>query len=239
MQGKISMTVFQHSQMCAFTDAEIPRGSNILLTGPPGIGKTIFCESLLCECLRNGTNILHILLDYAPKVLRSRIDGQGIDLTNGKNRLIFLDGYSWLVGGSNEKYYVGNLSNLSDLSVKMATASTELGEGFCFIFDSVSTLLVYNSENDVERFLEVNMARMKHINSTGLWIAEQGIHSERFYNTLRHMVDGILEMHFEENKELKRFIRMHTLRGLPHSTAWKPFFISKTGIVTVGEETQP
>jgi len=230
------MFPIRFSSLKVFVNSEIPSGTNILLVGPPGVGKTAFCETLLCECLRNRDEALYITLDHDPKDIRVRISKRGTDLVGEKKKLVFVDGYSWLVGESNERFNVRNLSNLSDLSVKIFGASSELGEGFSFVFDSISTLLVYNSENEVERFLESNMARMKHVNSVGFWIVEQGIHSERFYSTLRHRADGILEMRFEENEELKRFIRMHTFKGISHSTSWKPFVVSEEGIVTIGEE---
>ena len=95
--------------------------------------------------------------------------------------------------------------------------------------------------NKANRFIETDPVikmtneNMKHIGSTGLWVVEQGIHTDRFYNSLRHMVDGILEMRFEEDKELKRFIRMHTFKGINHNTSWKPFSISKEGTVEINQ----
>ena len=227
------MLSFRFSLLNSFVDSEVPLGSNVVLIGPPGVGKTMFCEALLCECLSKRVEALYITLDHTPKDVRNRISKREIDLTR-REVLVFVDGYSWLVGESTERYRVGNLSNLSDLSVKIISASSELGDGIFFVFDSISTLLLYSVENEVERFLGVNMARMKHTSNVGVWVVEQGIHSESFYNALRHMADGILELRFEEGGELKRFIRMHTFKGVSHNTAWKPFVVSKDGLVTIG-----
>jgi KaiC/GvpD/RAD55 family RecA-like ATPase len=220
-----------------FIDSEVPLGSNILLVGPPGVGKTALSETLLCECLQNGIQALMITLDSPPKDVRKRLLNRGIDLGGETERIAFVDGYSWLVGESTEPYHVRNLSNISDLSVKMISAINALGKGVFFIVDSISTLLLYNAENEVQRFIEVNVARMKNTESVGLWVVEQGIHSASFYNVLRHMADGVLEMRFEEGDELKRFVRMHTFKGLQHNTQWKPFSVLIDGLITIKEGT--
>lgn len=174
-----------------------------------------------------------ITLDFSPNDLRKRLVNRGIDLGGETERIAFVDGYSWLVGESTEPYYVRNLSNISDLSVKMISAINALGKAVFFIVDSISTLLLYNAENEVQRFIEVNVARMKNTESVGLWVVEQGIHSESFYNAFRHMADGVLEMRFEERDELKRFVRMHTFKGLAHNTQWKAFSVLTDGLIKI------
>lgn len=198
---------------------------NILLIGPPGIGKTLFCETNLVDCLKYGNNSLYIALESAPSEIKTRLFEHDKNMEE-KETLLFIDGYSWLTGGSTEKYSVSNLSNLSDLSVKIISASTAINHNLFFIFDSISTLLIYNSENEVERFLGINMARMKHFNNIGFWILEEGIHSTRFYNVLRQRSDCVLEMRFEEKSELTRLIRMHTFKTNEHETKWLPFHIT-------------
>jgi KaiC/GvpD/RAD55 family RecA-like ATPase len=206
-----------------FTHNSVPIG-NIILIGPPGIGKTLFCETNLVDCLKSGNNSLYIALESDTSEIKSRLFKLDENWEE-KSTLVFVDGYSWLVGGSDEKYALTNLSNLSDLSVKIISASTALNHNLVFMFDSISTLLIYNSENEVERFLRINMARMKHYNNVGFWILEEGIHSNRFYNVLRQRSDCVLELRFEEKSELTRSIRMHTCKTNEHETRWFPFHI--------------
>jgi KaiC/GvpD/RAD55 family RecA-like ATPase len=212
---------------------------NLIVVGPSGIGKTILCETIINDLLTDA-RIMYVTLDHSPTEIRTRIEANGIPKPEGTTPLVFVDGYSWLVGEAIEKYSARNLSNLSDLSVKMISASNELGKGIFFIFDSVSSLLVYNAETEVERFLGVNMARMKHTHNLGLWVVEEGIHSESFYNVLRHKSDGVLEMKFEDSDRgtVDRYIRLHTLKNMKHEIMWKPFEIQDGQLILKDRERE-
>lgn len=206
-----------------------PFGTNIVLTGPPGVGKSVFCETLIGECLKEEVNVIYATLDTAPKDIRDRVLGQGTKQLDERKGLIFIDGYSWLLGEETERYHVSHLSNLSDLSVKIFNTLNELGGHDIVIFDSISTLFVYNSENEITRFIQVNMARIKQRDSVGFWTVEEGIHDPSFYNSLRHLAEGVIEMRFEDAHELKRFIRVHTFKGIAHNTNWFSFTITDNG----------
>ena len=97
------------------------------------------------------------------------------------------------------------------------------------IFDSISTLFVYNVENEVVRFLQVNLARIKQMGCFGVWTVEEGIHTPALYNMLRHIFDTILELRFEETSILERYMRVHTCKDSTHTTQWFPYEIKDNG----------
>lgn len=203
-------------------ESGLPLGTNMVLLGPPGAGKTSFSESLLCECMARGVGGLYITLDHSPAELRARLK-DGHSPAGSKPSLEFVDGYSWRTGGSTERFFVANLFNLSDLSVRIFLAANEMTGRIFFILDSVTTLLTYSSEAEVTRFLDVNMARMRRNANAGVYIVEEGIHSAAFYNSLRHIADAVLEMRIEDEDEIRRYIRVHTFRGANPSSRWVPY----------------
>ena len=85
------------------------------------------------------------------------------------------------------------------------------------------------------RFLQVNLARIKQMGCFGIWTVEEGIHTPAFYNTLRDVVDIILELRFEETTTLERRLRVHTSKGSAHSTQWFPFTVAEDGQLIIGE----
>ncbi|MFH0748689.1 MAG: RAD55 family ATPase [Candidatus Bathyarchaeota archaeon] len=204
---------------------------NILITGPPGVGKSVLCENLMADCLQNEVEVIYVCLDTSPEEIRSKVLKR--DLKKSA-KLSFIDGYSWLLNEIYEKHYVANLSNLSDLSIQIFNYLNEhRDEPKIIIFDSISTLFVHNSERDITRFIQVNTARIRDSACICFWTVEEGIHSQAFYNSLNHMTDGIIQTRLVEDQELKRFVRVHTFKGHLHSTHWVPFNIQYDGTVAL------
>jgi KaiC/GvpD/RAD55 family RecA-like ATPase len=207
-------------------------GSSTLVTGPPGIGKTTLCRNIAAECARTDTGVVYVTLDSTPKDIEEAMlsSDHFIDL---KSKIIFVDCYSWLIGETKGSYCISHLSNLGDLSVKLFTALQEKGPRSVVIFDSISTLFLYNVENEIIRFLQVNLARIKQMGCFGIWTIEEGVHTPTIYNTLRHMMDVTLELRFEETTALERRIRVHTCKGAMHTTQWFPFIIGDGGSLII------
>lgn len=224
---------FSCSLLKALGINDISFGNNILLTGPAGVGKSTFCDNLTNECLREGINVVYAALDVAPNNIRTAIQLGRPEEINLKG-LTFVDGYSWLLGEVNETHHVSHLSNLNDLSVRIYNAINEQGgKSHVLLFDSISTLFIYNSETEITRFMQINMARVKHSNGLGFWTVGEGIHAPAFYSFLRHMAEGIIEMRCEDSSELKHFMRIHTLKGVSHKTNWHLFTIQDNGILDI------
>ena len=207
---------------------DLPQGSNISLTGSPGVGKTIFCENLANRFLNNGLNCLYVTLDKSPNDVRLDFQKLGTNLSEKENkkRLVFVDGFSWLTGESQEEYHIENLGNLTDLSIRIASAACDLSGPILLIFDSVSPLTVYNPEIVVIKFLQIVLARIKDWKGTGVYVVQEGVHSEEFCNTLAYLVDGIFDMKLsEKNGEINRLFRIRSLKSMAHETKWIPFVI--------------
>ena len=91
------------------------------------------------------------------------------DLKNSKvdtRVIIFIDAVTKTVGGEIKKtdqcLFIGSPENLSDLSIAMDQAITSLkGKDKFLFFDSLNTLLLYNSEEIVARFVHFLAGKMR------------------------------------------------------------------------------
>ncbi|MFQ6134516.1 MAG: RAD55 family ATPase [Nitrososphaerales archaeon] len=227
------MALHKENLIQSLVKGEAPKGFSFILSGSPGVGKTIFASNVFGEQLRRGVKCLYVALERPIESFLDQLQTLGYSVD--KSQIVFVDAYSWRIGGgSGAKYYLRNLSNLNELSVKILMALNDVGrEGF-YLIDSLSNLATYNTEKEILHFFGVNSARLKSNLSTGIWIVEEGTHAPSFYNMLNHLADGVLEMKLvDSGNDLYRRIRAHTLRGMSNSMRWLDIDISSIGRITL------
>ena len=142
------------------------------------------------------------------------------------DRIIYVDMYSWLLGErSQERFQIDNASDMASISVVLSSAAEAAGPRAFVVFDSISSLLSYNSEELCTRFMKSHLARMKKHGDIGAYAFELGMHSNAFYNEIRSSFDGVIDLKLDEmDGELRRFIRVYSYRGA-HETKWFRFLI--------------
>ena len=205
-----------------------PKGCTISLFGPVGVGKTVFCENIARGFLNSGVGCVYISTERTPADIRNdfRTLGADVDKFEAQKQLTFVDGYNWLAGNSTETYRVENLANLSELTVTIEKAYTNLKQEELIILDSVSPLCLHNPEKDVTKFLQLLAARIKGWGAIGIIVVQAGVHSQKFYNALAYLVDGMFDLRQnEEGNVIKRYFRVRNLRFSAHKVEWMPFII--------------
>ncbi len=212
----------------------LPPKSTILLIGPPGSGKSTFCQQFIYVGLKNTEPAFYITLDASPEDVSKNMQEFKWDITPfmKQKKMYFLDAYSWKIGGGKETESVrvinGGLDinninmTLADILEKI-NANSKRG-----IFDSVSTLLLYTPQELVVRFIPILVAKAKNLNSTQILVLEEGVHEEKLVNTLSYMVDGVIKMKMEGNK---RMLQVSKMRGSSCPRDWFEVRITKDGLV--------
>jgi KaiC/GvpD/RAD55 family RecA-like ATPase len=203
----------------------ITAGLNFAILAPPGAGKTTMCQSLLKEAVEAGLKCLYVITNNPVSLIKEQVRALG--LAPGRaEQIIYVDMYSWLLGErSPERFQIDNASDVASVSVVLSSAAEAAGDRAFVIFDSLSTLLAYNSEELSIRFMKSHLARMKKHANIGAYAIELGIHSSSFYNEVRSSFDGVIDMKLDEmDGELRRFIRVYSYRGA-HETKWYRFLI--------------
>lgn len=176
----------------------------------------------------NDMSCVYVTADKTPSEIAYNFLQLGIDLKGEKfkEKMVFVDGYTWLIGKSNEKFYIESLSNLTELNFKIFSAISNLPKPVLLIFNSVSPLSLYNPEAFVLKFLQLLFARIKEYGAIGIFVAQAGVHSQEFYTTFEYLVDGIFDMKIgEEQGNIMRFFRIRSMSSVAHETMWVPFII--------------
>lgn len=203
----------------------ITNGLNFAILAPPGAGKSTLCQSLLREAVEGGLKCLYVITNNPVSLAREQVRSWGLPQTT-TDRITYVDFYSWLLGErSPERFQIDNASDIASISVVLSSAAEAAGDRAFVVFDSISTLLSYNSEELCTRFMKSHLARMKKHGDIGAYAIELGMHSNAFYNEIRSSFDGIIDLKLEEmDGELRRFIRVYSYRGA-HETKWFRFLI--------------
>jgi CheY-like chemotaxis protein/KaiC/GvpD/RAD55 family RecA-like ATPase len=169
----------------------LPKGSNILLIGPLGRGKSTFSRKFIAEGLSQGDKCLFVAVDDDPALVRSELskmtqEGSTQQEENGSIR--FVDAYTWTSGEkrAQEKYKIEEVLNLDQLSSLIIQAGNDIGQsvqqksGGRRVIDSISSFFVNFELPAVQRFLsQVGHTALSFGGVTTLFIIEEGSISEQ------------------------------------------------------------
>ena len=214
--------------------------SSLLLMGPSGIGKTIFCKQFIYNGLANGETGIYLSTDESPERIENTMKSFGFETEpytkTGAFRIV--DCYSWKIGGkSSSKYCVSNTSDLASISMAIESARKDL-TNTRFVLDSMTGLMTVCSHNLTvfSKFLQIAVAKTRAARSSAIFLASPEAHDQVFMSYLREIFDGTLEMKMdvkktEKGEEITRLLRLFSLKGARHKTNWTPFEITKNGIL--------
>jgi KaiC/GvpD/RAD55 family RecA-like ATPase len=204
----------------------------MLLIGPSGSGKTAYA----LQFLRDGI----MVEDYCLFVNC----GQAFSLqkfqsyfTNKKSQTIgqvprFLDLFSIQKNSSNNEEILWKLQRLIMTSLLSSNQSITQR----LVVDSLNSLIARFSEEAVQKFVAglYDFLKTKD-NITALFIAA-GIPSTPIVDILGSLVDGIIQLKIEDSdEEIKRHVRILSLKTVPTVPKWIPFKIKEDGRLHFGQ----
>ena len=207
----------------------LPKGSNILVTGPQGTGKSSFCRQFLIEGLKHDEKSLFLAIDDNPNQIRNKLS----EMTNDpikhyedNNILRFVDAYSWssLEPPQDEKYIITGTLELNQLSGTISDASTDIGqtiqqkEGGRRIIDTISSLLINFELSSAQRFLsQIARTGISFGGVTTLFVIEDGTVNEQQLNNIKYIMDGIIELKKENDQN---HIRIASMKWAKSNNEW-------------------
>lgn len=178
-------------------------GTCILLITPPRIEIHLFCLEYIYRGIIQKEPGLIITMNYSPEDLKLRALQYGWALVRGENEklLRWVDGYSLNarkdVQSTETIKRIGGSIALSDLTIGMSQAQKDfylMKSYYRFVFDSLSTLFIYNDPNTIYRFLRAIIPKLRVSGGIGFFLLGAGMHDPQIEMTLRYMMDGTIEI---------------------------------------------
>ncbi len=207
----------------------LPRGSNILVLGPIGRGKSSFSREFVVNGLTHSERCLFVALDDNPKQIRSQLAlhlPRPIADYEQLRLLRFVDAYSWstMTHPDDEPYLISGTLELNQLAGCISDAGYDLGQtvqsklGGRRVVDSISSLLINFDLPAAQRFLnQIARTAVSFGNITTLFILEEGTVSEQVLNNVRYIMDGVLE--FDE-RDGERIVRVASMKWTTYANQW-------------------
>ena len=197
------------------------KGHTILVTGPAGAGKTIFCCQFIWEGLKNGEKCMYITFEELPAEIKADAATFGWDFEkyekDGKLILTFKDPFQ-----------------TTDISTRLQNEIRQMGITRVVI-DSTSLLgLYFKDPNDIRRELYKLLGALKSSGATSILTAEtkEEIEFAPRFGVEEYVADASIILFFTGIGETGfRSIQVRKMRNTNHSMNTHPFEITKNGIV--------
>ena len=209
----------------------IPRGSNILVLGHLGKGKSSFSREFVSNGLKKEERSLFIALDDNPKQIRQQLNiklPHNIHYYEEKGLIRFVDAYSWssFHQPEDEQYAISGKLELSQLAGAILDAGQDIGQtvqsklGGRRVIDSISSLLIHFDLPDVQNFVNrIARTAVMFGGVTTLFVMEEGTVSKHMLNNIKYVMDGIIE--FSEING-KKSVRVASMKWTTYNNQWTP-----------------
>jgi KaiC/GvpD/RAD55 family RecA-like ATPase len=211
----------------------MPPSVLLLLAGPAGVGKTMYCRQFLVDGLLGG--------DYCVYASPSLDEQQFKDLFSGIDNdavwnLTFINPYYYASAKKGAEKLSATLAEISRIIAK-AKKRKDGGSSHSVrvVVDSLTHLSLLFGEKATTKFVAELSLLLKKAGAKAILTLNA---SEQHLGPLGSLADGILEMKLEEGSDgaLGRSIRLLSIKGMRNRPRWVSFGIADDGSLVFGDQ---
>ncbi len=206
----------------------IPKGSNILVIGETGAGKSYLSRRFIAEGFLHFERCMIVLLDDDPQMVRSSINKmlpKALNQYEQEDHFRLVDCFSWSRGfsESSEKFAISGRMELNQLASLITDAGSEIGQtvteklGGRRVIDSASSLFIDFELPSVQRFLaQIARTASSYGGVTSILILEAGSISDKEENNIKYLMDVVVELKYDGS----RMARVTNMKWSKFSRDW-------------------
>jgi predicted hydrocarbon binding protein/KaiC/GvpD/RAD55 family RecA-like ATPase len=188
---------------------EVPKGNLILLTGPPGAGKSTFCCQTVLNSIAAERPIIFITTEQSPSGVIGILREKGLgELAPGA--LSFVDAFTETVGLACTPLSDTVCANCADLnSLSMATTKLQerMGQkGILLTLDSLTSPYLFCG-TEITKFIRLFLAKFAAEGNSVLALVDEGCGKEEDLGAMMSVADGIIRMEIRENSRVINVVK--------------------------------
>ena len=188
---------------------ELPSKNMILLVGPPGSGKSTFCEQAILQNLAVDKPIIYVTTEYDPSKAEASLREKGLGKIE-PGLISFVDAYNETVGVSvseRSDTVHADCNDLSSIDIAVSKLTNRLGKkGILLVFDSLTSPYLFNG-SEILRFMKQTLSRFAAKGNAVLACMDTGCGKEEDVGAMMSMADGIIRMDLTENSRVMTVVK--------------------------------
>ena len=193
---------------------EMPKSSLMLLSGPPGAGKSTFCNETAVKSIIEDKPVIIVTTDQNPLKIIDTLKEKGIGDCIPQT-LCFVDAYTETVGLTctpREDTVCANCSDLNSLSIATTRLQKKMGQkDILLIFDSLTSPYLFCG-SEVIRFIRLFLSKFAAEGNSVLACFDEGCGKEEDLTAMLSMADGIIKMKIEEKSRIIDLVKHPRVR---------------------------
>ena len=193
---------------------EVPVGKVVLLVGPPGSGKSTFCEQSVLQNLSVDKPIIYVTTERPPPEVEKELRDRGLgEVESGL--LNYVDAYNETVGLSVSERpdsVRADSANLSSMGMAISKLQERIGKkDVLLIFDSLTSPYLLSGP-EVVRFLRLTLARFVGEGNGVLACMDEGCGKQEDLGAMMSISNGVIKMETREGKQFLNVVKHPKLK---------------------------
>jgi len=193
---------------------EIPPKSLILLVGPPGSGKSTFCQQAILQALTIDRPVIYLTTEYDQSEAAKKLREMGLGEVE-PGLMTFIDAYTKTVGISvsdRPDTVCADCNSLSSIDIGISKVAFMLGKkGGLFVFDSLTSPYLFNG-SEVIRFMRQSLSMLAAQGHAVLVCIDEGCCRSEDLVAMMSLASGVIKIEVKEDKQVFSVVKHPVLR---------------------------
>jgi predicted hydrocarbon binding protein/KaiC/GvpD/RAD55 family RecA-like ATPase len=205
----------------------VPQNCLILLTGPPGAGKSAFCQQMVLRAIATDRPVVFVTTEQRPSALQARLEQTGLG-EPAPGALGFVDAFAQTVGLSTHERpdtVHANCEDLNSIALAIAKLQQRLGrKDILLAFDSLTSPYLFNRE-EMFRFMRLCLLKFAAEGNAVVALMDEGCGKEEDVGAMMSLSNGVIRMGVEDGSRVVDIVKHPALEParveLPTDRTWK------------------